>query len=58
VLHRPALFPVPAMALKALFGEMADMLSTGQRVLPRETQASGFQFQYPALGPALTNLLK
>jgi uncharacterized protein (TIGR01777 family) len=58
VLHRPALFPVPAMALKAIFGEMADMLITGQRVLPRETQASGFQLQYPDLGPALTNLLK
>jgi uncharacterized protein (TIGR01777 family) len=57
-LHRPALFPVPALALKAIFGEMAEMLVTGQRVLPKAAQADGFQFQYPDLGPALANLLK
>jgi uncharacterized protein (TIGR01777 family) len=57
-LHRPALFPVPAMALKAIFGEMAQMLITGQKVVPKAAQAAGFQFQYPELGPALANLLK
>jgi uncharacterized protein (TIGR01777 family) len=57
-LHRPALFPVPGFALKALFGEMADVLITGQRVLPKAAQAAGFRFQYPELGPALANLLK
>jgi uncharacterized protein (TIGR01777 family) len=57
-LHRPALFPAPALALKAMFGEMAEMLITGQRVLPKAAQAGGFQFQYPDLGPALANLLK
>jgi uncharacterized protein (TIGR01777 family) len=58
VLHRPALFPVPALALKAIFGEMSQVLTTGQRVLPKAAEAAGFQFQYPELGPALTNLLK
>ena len=48
----------PALALKAIFGEMADMLITGQRVLPKAAQAGGFRFQYPELGPALANLLK
>jgi uncharacterized protein (TIGR01777 family) len=57
-LHRPALFPVPAMALKAIFGEMAEMLITGQRVLPKAAQAGGFRFQFEELGPALANLLK
>jgi uncharacterized protein len=58
VLRRPALFPVPALALKAIFGEMSEVLTTGQRVLPKAAEAAGFQFQYPELGPALTNLLK
>jgi uncharacterized protein (TIGR01777 family) len=57
-LHRPAMFPVPAFALKAIFGEMSDMLVGGQRVVPKAAQASGFRFQYPELGPALANLLK
>ena len=57
-LHRPAVFPVPAMALKAIFGEMSEILITGQRVLPKAAQSAGFQFQYPELGPALSNLLK
>ena len=57
-LHRPALFPVPGFALKLIFGEMAEMLIGGQKVLPEATQRAGFQFEYPDLGPALANLLK
>ena len=56
-LGRPALFPVPPFALKALFGEMAEMLLGGQRVLPRATEAAGYRFQYPDLAPALRNVL-
>jgi uncharacterized protein len=57
-LGRPTLFPVPGFALKAMFGEMAEMLLGGQRVLPRATEAAGYRFQYPELGPALRNILK
>ena len=57
-LGRPALFPVPDFALKAMFGEMAEMLLGGQRVLPRSTETAGYRFQYPELGPALRNILK
>jgi len=54
VLRRPALMPAPAFALRLVVGEMADaLLVTGQRVLPALAQASGFQFRYPALEPAL-----
>jgi hypothetical protein len=56
-LGRPALFPVPGFALKAIFGEMAEMLLGGQRVLPRATEAAEYRFQYPELGPALRNIL-
>jgi len=37
---------------------MSEMLTGGQRVLPKAAQAAGFQFQFPELGPALADLLK
>lgn len=55
--HRPAMFPVPAAALRVMFGEMAEILLASQRVLPRQAEASGYRFRYPQLGPALANLL-
>lgn len=57
VLHRPALFPVPAPMLRLALGEVADVLLTGQRVLPRRALASGFAFEHPVLGEALEDLL-
>jgi NAD dependent epimerase/dehydratase family enzyme len=56
-LGRPALFPVPGLALQALFGEMSGMLLGSQRVLPRATEAAGYKFQYPELAPALRSIL-
>ena len=51
------MFPCPVLALKAMFGEMAGMLLGSQRVLPRATEAAGYKFQYPELGPALGDIL-
>src|SRR5262249_15093093 len=51
-LGRPAIFPVPELALKALFGEMASMLLASQRVLPQATEAAGYRFQHPDLAAA------
>lgn len=56
--HRPAFFPVPALALKLLFGEMAEVLLASQRVLPKAAEAAGFRFQFPQIGPALTDVVK
>ena len=54
VLHRPAILPVPAFALTALFGEMAEAtILGGQRVVPARLQAAGFTFQHPTLDAAL-----
>lgn len=53
VLRRPALVPAPAFALRAVLGEMADALVTGQRVLPAKASERGFRFSYPLLEPAL-----
>jgi uncharacterized protein (TIGR01777 family) len=57
-LHRPALLPTPAFALKILFGEMADILLTGQRVVPRRATAEGFAFKYPDLTSTLAAILR
>ena len=54
-LHRPAIFPVPAFALKLAFGEMSEMLLASQRVLPTVAKSAGFRFQYPELHAALDN---
>lgn len=57
-LGRPALLPLPSFALKLALGELSSVLLGGQRVLPARALASGFTFQYPVLGPALTHLLQ
>ena len=57
-LHRPAVLPAPAFALRAAFGQMADeALLTSCRVLPERLEASGFQFGTPEIGAALESLL-
>ena len=53
VLHRPAVLPVPGFALKVALGEVADVLLTGQHVVPRRALEDGYSFQFPALEGAL-----
>lgn len=57
VLKRPSFMPAPAFALKLLFGEMSTLLLDGQRVSADKLQQAGFTFVYPAIEPALANLL-
>jgi uncharacterized protein (TIGR01777 family) len=57
VLHRPAALPVPAFALRVRYGEMAQVVTTGQRVLPGRLQREGYEFRYPQLEPALRDVL-
>jgi uncharacterized protein (TIGR01777 family) len=53
-LSRPALAPLPGLALKALFGEMGEaLLAGGQKVRPAALSQSGFVFMHPELEPAL-----
>ncbi|MCB9893920.1 MAG: TIGR01777 family protein [Planctomycetes bacterium] len=51
--HRPVMPPAPGFALRLLYGEMADMILKGQKVLPKRTQEAGFEFKYPELPGAL-----
>jgi uncharacterized protein (TIGR01777 family) len=57
VLGRPAFAPVPRLAIKALFGEMADIVTEGQRAVPERTQQLGYEFSYTSLEPALRSAL-
>ena len=56
VLKRPALLPVPEIALRVVVGEMAGELVTGQRVLPSKADSLGFAFRYPLLEAALREI--
>jgi NAD dependent epimerase/dehydratase family enzyme len=58
VLRRPALIPVPAAALRLAFGEMAEVVTTGVRVVPKRLEELGYEFEHPGLEPALRSLLR
>jgi uncharacterized protein len=53
VLRRPAFAPVPALAVKVLYGEMATIVTTGQRVVPGRLMELGYEFRRPDLEAAL-----
>src|SRR5262245_46664148 len=56
-LNRPVFFPVPELALRVLMGEMADLVTASQRVVPQVALDTGYWFKYPNLRPALESLL-
>ncbi|MBC8044848.1 MAG: TIGR01777 family protein [Rhizobacter sp.] len=56
-LSRPSFFSVPKQALALLFGEGAEAVAEGQRVVPKRTLEAGFKFAYPALPAALKDIL-
>jgi uncharacterized protein (TIGR01777 family) len=55
-LRRPAIVPMPAVALRVMFGEMAEMLLTGQRAIPARAVEMGFTFRFRKLEEALDDL--
>jgi NAD dependent epimerase/dehydratase family enzyme len=52
-LHRPAFAPVPALAIKSLYGEMATIVTSGVRMVPARLQELGYEFRHPDLREAL-----
>jgi uncharacterized protein (TIGR01777 family) len=56
-LHRPAIAPVPAFALRLLYGDMAEIVTEGQRAVPERPLAGGFTFRHPDLDEALRSAL-
>lgn len=53
VLRRPSWLPVPEIVLRFALGELASLMTTGQRVVPTVAQKSAYRFRYPFLEGAL-----
>jgi NAD dependent epimerase/dehydratase family enzyme len=56
-LHRPAVMPVPAFALRLLYGDMAEIVTEGQRAVPARALAQGHRFAHTDLDEALAAAL-
>ena len=56
-LHRPSLLPVPGFALGLLYGEMAEIVTAGARVMPAKPLVLGYDFRHPELEEALRSAL-
>ena len=57
-LRRPAVMPIPKLALKARFGsELGEVAAGGQRAVPRHLEEQGFSFRFPEIEPALRHAL-
>ena len=56
-LHRPAVAPVPRLALKLLYGDMEQIVTTGQRAIPTRAQALGYAYRHEDLAEALHSAL-
>jgi uncharacterized protein (TIGR01777 family) len=56
-LHRPAVLPVPGLALKALYGDMAQIVTGGVRMVPARATELGYRFRHPELDEALGSAL-
>jgi uncharacterized protein (TIGR01777 family) len=57
-LHRPAVAPVPAFAIRLLYGDMAEIITEGQRAVPEHALADGFTYKYADLAEALADALR
>jgi uncharacterized protein (TIGR01777 family) len=56
-LHRPALFPVPALALKIVLGGFSSEVLGSKKVMPQALTEAGFTFDYPHISSALEKLV-
>jgi NAD dependent epimerase/dehydratase family enzyme len=56
--HRPALFPAPAFALKMALGGFASEILGSKKVLPTALTDNGFVFDYPHVSTALLALIE
>ncbi len=58
VLGKPSWLKVPEAAVKIAFGEAAEAITTGQKVIPEKLQNLNYEFMFPEIESALRNLLK
>ncbi|MEA2277850.1 MAG: uncharacterized protein QOC78_2810 [Solirubrobacteraceae bacterium] len=57
-LHRPAIAPVPGLAVRLLYGDMAEIVTTGQRAVPERPLALGYAFAHTEVEAALRDALR
>ena len=57
-MHRPALFPAPAIALKIALGGFSSEILGSKRVIPHALQEAGFTWDYPHISEALSALIE
>jgi uncharacterized protein (TIGR01777 family) len=57
-LHRPAFVWTPRIALRLTLGEVANVITTGQRVLPKRPLGLGYSYRFPTLDDALADILR
>ena len=57
-LSRPTILPVPGFVLRLLYGEGAQVLTSGQTVLPKRLLNSGFKFEFSSIEEAVTDCLQ
>lgn len=55
--HRPAFWPIPALALKIFYGDMSHAVIASQRVIPEAATRAGFTFRYPDVYGAMNQIL-
>ena len=55
---RPAVLPIPGAALRLLYGDMAEIVTTGQRAVPRRPLELGYAHEHPDLDEALRDALR
>ena len=57
-LGRPSFMPAPAFMMRLVMGEMAEVVLTGQKILPQKLLNAGFEFLFPTIDLALNSLLR
>jgi uncharacterized protein (TIGR01777 family) len=57
VLHRPSFMKMPGFMMRVMLGEVAAVVTTGQRVLPRKALDAGYQFKFADVDAALRAIL-
>jgi hypothetical protein len=57
LMNRPHFLTIPSFIMRFVFGEVADMVLKGQRVMPKRLLETGYTFSFPTLAGAMTNLL-
>ena len=56
-LGRPTIFPIPRFMLRLMLGEVADVIATGQKVIPKRTQEVGYTYKFPHIAEALQDVV-